>query len=494
MNYKLFFEKEDLISYSLLQVISQQPNGKITENEVLLDFSISSYRVQHVLETLNHDLKNVKSNVSSYIDTSEKKLLHGINITTTVVQSIRLMYLKHSLLYAMFEYHFIYSNQLSNAAFMKKNFISKTTFYNSQNKLKDILQQEDFYQVSSEFGDNEHAIRLHLFQFFYTAFNGIDNPFAELDAPADQIIESIQTKFQVAITPTQRTKLLIFLKTWILRMKNQCFVTKPMLAETKLDALDHQLLDQIQAILSKALTLPVGQIELDYLETFLVIQGYKPGYSELTSKMTMPLAYSWATDLMTQVKQSQMLLDNDALKTTTLESAILRINIQFTTFYVEPTTFISLDQVSFFKETYPLFDQVISHFIQTLHSNTTIKMGQNDSVNLYFSYMFAFINNIPINLLRNMVYICVDFSQGKLYTDYVIRTLTAFSNAHIMIERIPSPETDIYLSDFYNNSVQQIQITWRNPPTPLDWSLLGDTIIDCKKQKMTNVTDDDNER
>lgn len=102
--------------------------------------------------------------------------------------------------------------------------------------------------------------------------------------------------------------------------------------------------------------------------------------------------------------------------------------------------------------------------------------------------MFAFINHIPTESLRDQVHICVDFSQGTLYTQYVISTLATFNNAHIVIEQKLSQDTDIYLSDIYSQTVNQPQIIWQNPPTPTDWSVLGDIIVKTKKEKSSNLT------
>ena len=54
--------------------------------------------------------------------------------------------------------------------------------------------------------------------------------------------------------------------------------------------------------------------------------------------------------------------------------------------------------------------------------------------------MFASINNIPARLLKERVYVAVDFSQGDLYTEYVI-TLWM----HRFIMRIIINETNVFL-------------------------------------------------
>lgn len=91
--------------------------------------------------------------------------------------------------------------------------------------------------------------------------------------------------------------------------------------------------------------------------------------------------------------------------------------------------------------------------------------------------MFALITEVPTEALPDKVYLCVDFSQGSVYTTYIENTLKSFNNVHIVIQHEIDDMIDIYLSDFKSEAVKPLQIIWENPPTPHDWQMLGDTII-----------------
>ena len=221
--------------------------------------------------------------------------------------------------------------------------------------------------------------------------------------------------------------------------------------------------------------------ELNYLYTFLMVQNYLPVDATVFNPQIMPVAAKLTDQFMSNVVAHHILVDPQQLSQLPLRDKIFNIHIQFTTFYIEPTTFVDASQVSFFQESYPLFDEIVSSFILGLKQQTLIQFSTKDATNLYFSYMFALINAIPNELLVDKVYICVDFSQGDLYTDYIISTLQAFNNAHIVIEENVSEHTDIYLSDFYSRFITQTQIIWQDPPTPTDWAQLADTIVATKK-------------
>lgn len=48
---------------------------------------------------------------------------------------------------------------------------------------------------------------------------------------------------------------------------------------------------------------------------------------------------------------------------------LLNVNLQLTSFYIEPTTFVRENSVKFFKKSYPSFDIVINRFLKTFEKN-----------------------------------------------------------------------------------------------------------------------------
>ena len=109
-----------------------------------------------------------------------------------------------------------------------------------------------------------------------------------------------------------------------------------------------------------------------------------------------------------------------------LRHDLINVNLQLTSFYIEPSTFVRENSIKFFGKTYPSFDILIHRFLQSIQTEHEITLDAPKWVNLYYGYMFALINNIPARLLKERVYVAVDFSQGDLYTEYVINLYDAF--------------------------------------------------------------------
>lgn len=483
MNYTLFFEKNDQLAFTFLQQFTANREQIVPQATLLNVLPLSEYKLTQLLHTLNQDLAAVQSTADCNISFIDKTLLCGHNITTTVIHEIRLMYLKRSVLFALFNYNLLTSNRETKETFRKNHFISKTKFYATQLQLRDILNQSDFYQSSSMINDPEYTIRLRLFEFFYIAFNGVGSPFPELDTQINNFIVTVQANLKLVIKPIQRVKLAIFIKVWLLRVLNKHPLTMTIIPDNNITNKVKERLADIKSAAEQLFSLKLTVTEMNYFYSFLVTQQYLPGIETYLDQANFPLAYQLTDHLMTTLLADNVFVSPATFDTTELRTTLTKTHLRFTTFYVESTTFISFDQINFFQETYPLFHTIIKRFIQQLADQQVVHLSQRDANNLYFDYMFTLITTIPANQLHDKIFVCVDFSQGELYTNYVIKTLQGFNNAKLVIETSLSPNTDLYLSDFYTSTIKQSQIIWRNPPTPDDWTELGDVIVRIKHAK-----------
>lgn len=487
MDYTLFFEKNDQLAFLLLEKFFVKRNTIVTVSSIIDTLPISEYKLSQLLTSINTDLASIQYAKDASISTPEKNVLQGHNITTTVINELRLLYLKRSVLFALFKYNFLQSKSVSKGTFMKQNFISKTKFYASEVTLKQILNNSDFYHSPNVINDYEYVLRLHIFEFFYTAFNGIDSPFADMNVQINNLIIRIQAQFTFLIKPVQKSKLEIFLKIWILRAINGHQISEQLISADNIPRQTREKLTSIQTFIKDHFRVELKDEEMNYLYTFLLTQEYAAGIQQVLTKDDYPLAYKLTNDLITEIKREGALSDPAQFDPTDLFISLTRIHLRFITLYIEPTTFISLDQVNFFKQTYPIFHAIINRYIDHIKAQKIMTLNKRESANLYFDYMFAFINGIPKKFLLDKVHICVDFSQGTLYNNYIIKTLNGFANANIVIESNISRATDIYLSDFYATAVKKSQTIWRNPPSPDDWAALGDNIVRLKQAKVEKL-------
>ncbi len=485
LNYQFLLNNDDLICNQIVQLISQRTVQSVTKTELSKRLSLTNYQLNKYFDLINSDLMTISGEEPTYIDEQDHDLWHANNLNTLIVQKLTLLYLERSNMLPVFEYSFFYSNQYSKAQFMREHFMSKSAFFRSLKQLDKDLNQISFYQPVSHYQDDEFIIRLKLFQLYYTAYNGVSTPFAELDGLVETIYDCFNDYFDKPFKPTQRAKFGIFLKIWVLRMQNGFTISNLDLPNSQDDVKYGPLMVQIREILEQALT--VNQDEIDYLYCFLYTQGYLTLTTQQNDPADFPIATKLTQQMIAEVVNNGILVDNITWEKERLTANLMQIHLQFTTFYVEPTTFIDPDQISFFQDLYPSFDIVITKFITKLQADPDLQISQKMAVNLYFSYMFALINSIPPTALKDKIFICVDFSEGTLYSEYVVKSLGSFNHAHIIIEPDVTDNTDIYISDFRTDDVSVPQIIWQDPPTPNDWSQLADMILDQKKSKLNHL-------
>ena len=79
--------------------------------------------------------------------------------------------------------------------------------------------------------------------------------------------------------------------------------------------------------------------------------------------------------------------------------------------------------------------------------------------------------------MEEPIYVCIDFSHGKSYNDYIRMMLLTLKSMHIVYEESISSMTQIYLSDFALEELICEQMIWKRPPTPDDWEEFGELLL-----------------
>lgn len=494
MNFSLLFENEDQINYGIVQKFIHQTSNEINIESLIEEFKLTPYKLNKALTSINNDLNLISDSEMGYLEIPNKNILVGHNITSKLSSRLAIIYLERSTLFTIFEYKFIYSTQYSKAQYMKKNFISTTVFYNGERQLNQILKSNDFEHPQNFIKDDEYVIRLRIFQIYYSAYNGIISPFNELDDAVVTISDFLKENFLFNNSPSQEIKLDIFIRIWMLRLMNNGFVHHHTF-DFNFETQDYfSLFQPLIEIISDEIGVKISSFELEWAYSFLLSQGYLPlnnKYLANNQKGTEQ-ARQMTSDLIDLIRQNTHLIRLRGFNWEALNHQLFTINFQLTTFYIEPTTFISKNQIDFFKETYPVFDKIIRQYLENVQNAGVINLSQSEEFNLYFSYIFAFITEITPQRSLDEIYICVDFSQGTLYNNYIKRTLQAFDNVSIVLEINLSDKTNIYLSDFEINIENSdiIQVTWQDPPLAGDWAELADIIIELKYKKMKTLLPD----
>ena len=88
----------------------------------------------------------------------------------------------------------------------------------------------------------------------------------------------------------------------------------------------------------------------------------------------------------------------------------------------------------------------------------------------------------PIETLERPVCVCVDFTFGKYYNEFIAKQINGFKHFNLFIVDRLTADTDIYISDCNIDHSTISQIIWKNPPTADDWEDFGNKIVEIKNK------------
>jgi len=477
-----FLELNYRYQYYLLELVADNGDYYLTTAKAMKILGLSKFKISQYVENINVDLATISP--ESHLAINGDGMFESKQINEAVVRKIRLAYLKDSTLFKLLEFSLMNPKQTETADFCDALFIGKTKFYELRKEMVEVTSQFGLEFSKNQIVGPENQIRQFIFEVYYSYFNGIEKPFEMLQETVDQIVTAIGQQYQIELLPTTDTKLEIFVKVQYLRMRGKASVdgrllavdfkeTQPVVWQTMLTILTEHY---------QLLNVPL-EAEAESLLTFLFAEGY----------LTLTTNYLDA-GLQTQIleKSEQFLnqvrlgLERRPIQSAEFDEALDRlkghldqIHMRMLTFYVEPTTFIDENQLAYFAESNPLFHQIIQDFM-----NQQKTLAWRKQASLYYDYMFACIEDIPLRILKDRVYICVDFSQGKLYNQYMRKMVNYFNNLNIELQTTINEQTDLYLSDFYSSALTCEQLIWKNPPTVHNWQQFGDIVVALKKEKL----------
>lgn len=469
--------------YYLLELVADRGDYYLTMTRAMKLLGLSKFKISQYVETVNADLTLISAD--SYLRINGDGIFESSHISESIVRRIRLNYLQQSNLFKMFEFSLLNPNQNETSDFCDALFIGKTKFYELRKEMAEVAAHFNLQFKKNQLIGPEMQIRQFIFEIYYSYFNGIEKPLTLFQETVDQMLEALHEQFHINLLPTTVTKLEIYLKVQSLRLRGKHGLTEAFLApEFKIQ--QPQLWQPVMTMLTtnyQLLQMPL-EVEAEGLLTFLFTESYLPLEIDYLTTALKNSVHQKTSQFVNKVESSLM---NDAAHNAqypqilaNLAHDLDQIHTKHLTFYTEPTTFIDEQQLTYFAEANPLFHQIIQLFT----TKQTTDLDWRKQASLYYDYMFACIENIPLKILKDRVYICVDFSQGRLYNQYMKETVNYFNNLNIEVQTTIDERTDLYLSDFYSSTLTCEQLIWKNPPTILNWQQFGDLVVAIKKEKL----------
>lgn len=474
MNFNYLLTEDDRYQYYILQYLELNKTGYISV-ELVCEFSgLSKFKVKKYLNNLNHDLTELGCVEAVKVQDNNEVTVKQLN--TLIVKKIRLAYLQRSGIYLLLQNAL--TKNLGIEAFAKEHFYSKSYTYALKKELTKILKEYGIEYRSNELCGDEIVVRNFLYTIYYDFFNGLSQPF---DTATVQLIEQLKKQlirhYEPTLSLVRTAKLQLFLGVLIQRVQRQHSIPIEAFADDLIDGCQFP----IGQIIKQSLTATTDQTERDYILTFLFAENMTQTYFGKT-KLKRFKTIKQGTCQITDAIMQALTLPVEVKKT--LRAQLLSVNLRLALFYAEVSTFTSERQINFFQESYPTSSHVVlnhlSEFMQTATVDPRLK------ISFFYHYLFAIVESVPYQILNPEIHICVDFSSGQAYTHYIEKQIMGFKNLNIILEKNITQKTQLFVSDFAQDTLRINQIIWKNPPSTDDWGDFGDLMVQIKKELVLN--------
>lgn len=459
---------EDDFKYKLLiyQILLVYDGGVVEEDFLTNTLEISSFKLSQYIEELVEELKKIPGNNKLERDTH---VFQGINFSVRYYQVLRRYYFEQSLeVSVLLQVGVLQNYTLLEFAHLK--FISKGTVYSIVKRLNEYLENWYISLKNNRLKGSETAIRFFLFQLFYYFYGSARLPMIKnKKLELGNIITGIQLLYSINFTVNQLAQLETFLTIQFIRIqKNNLIEPNDFFnsEENFFSNLEKWYLAKNKKIFKKDI-----ENESNYLFSFMLLNHFiKNENIEIEFTEVFELFKSISTKKMPEL--IPLLRGN-------VEYALKLICFKWKYFSFSFASFVSKDQIAYFQQSFPKIHDVVYTFAESM-ANSKRKLNDFAMAHLYYDFIFCLLQFEEVLALEKSVHICIDFSGGVTYNNFIKINISSFSYLNLVIDNKITAKTDIYISDFFNSKVTCEQIIWKNPPLDYDWKLFANKVIETK--------------
>ncbi|GKT04368.1 hypothetical protein ACRYI5_05420 [Furfurilactobacillus sp. WILCCON 0119] len=477
--YLALLDRDQQTSIRLLQYILDKNRDVILLNNVFADLGISAYKLKRIIEMINHQMESLfdQDNCPTIILFDQGIQTSGV--TSQTMKALLQRLASNSIRFKIFTRTYLYDDQDNFGDFLSRLGISRAVYYRQKTTIALTVSSLPGWDERSE-----AALRRSLFGVYYYFFNGATFPFsAGITAAAKQEVERIRQLEQVRLTITQRIQLQYLCAIQITRLRMKKWVEA---TDVEVQSTVPLLTEYVKQQFS--LDDDMATLEINAINEFLVI------IDALT--ITGATLSPELQENVTRVTQEQLNIISNAVSATLpakmmadLTKSLRLINLKCQYPFYSLATFASPTEISFFQETYPRVHATVERLIMACQKQMVGQIDEAMLTQIYYSLMFTLLNVVPIAYFAVPINVTVDFSQGDIYSEYIKRNVLSLAPGEIQVDSVVTAKTDLYLSDIYFPESVVPQVTWENPPLPVDWEHLADVIIELKQRPVKDEAD-----
>ncbi|MGX6962958.1 helix-turn-helix domain-containing protein [Vagococcus xieshaowenii] len=475
MKTEVLMENDDRFKILILQYLELNKQGYVHISKLYELTGLSKFKMENLLKELMEDLLLLEENPKLYIN--DEGVIEIKKINLSIIKKIKLKYLEHSLTFKMLDDLVV--RQSSVDKFSKDNHLSRSQLYIKRKELKKFLSSYDIKLKGNKILGDETRVRNALCIIYFDIYNGIKFPFSdEIYNIVNRLVIHYEQWFKFNLTYVDRVKLGIVIAVSIIRVKNNHHNNiKFFESDDLLDFFSLQI-----SMLSDYLPVKSNILiyEVEYILVYIVLNfegdSIKKNYSKIQTSFFNDVDEFSQNTINKIVSNVEKISDMHYEEKKLFIEEIYKNNRRKYLFDIERT---NIKSKRFFEETYPEISNIVSESI-----DDELSKGKYDfkflSNHLFYDYILILFSLFSITSLEKTIHVCVDFTMGRHYNQFIINQVVGFRHFNIKIEDKLTNKTDIYISDCIIENIEIIQIIWKSPPTSDDWEDFGNKVIEVK--------------
>lgn len=470
MNFNVFLDEDQRYKYYIVKLLEMNQNIFFSQAQLMDALGLSKYKVDKFLKGIEEDSELLKLKISIAVDISGEIISQGFN--NLVTKRLRLYYLEQSKQYQLLYEMLVGSNQ-STESLATKLYVSRASIYNELKILKDNLKIYGLKVKNLKIVGRELKVRSFFFSLLNDFYCGITKPFSqEINKKINSFKNLLLVNKNIYPTKVQEYRLELFIGISFIRKEKKFLLDEPILNIPELELYPYFKLYGSNKNKSNL------DIQNEIQNVFFFC------YAEnLINDLQWEIRFKdnkEALDISRHfVKELEKFVTLDFKFKEQIIKEIFRINQKWLYFHFKEATFTFDNQKSYFQEIYFKCDSIVRTYLGQ-SSLEKLFEDEEEKVKVYYDYLFILTTIVPTNFIEEVIYVCVDFSHGKFYNDFIQNSIKSFKNLNIVFEHKITNNTQIYISDFVLKGIGCRQVIWKNPPGPNEWKLFGDLIVKLK--------------
>lgn len=445
----------------------------ITTPELRMQLGISTYQVNFACQQLHE----IGANDSRFDFTYDKEAgLTLAGVTTQTIEFLTVLLAKKSLTLKV-----LLNGSLgiggSRANFLKNYGVSQSTYYRIKHKmLENVRVDFPVVQISNEI--EARAILQHVAFFFFASG---EFPLHEYREQITDTLNFVTRNWNLDLTNSERKEVTYFMAVQLLRIKNmrKILTAKDDLLLTPTDLKFQRAHKYLQK--NWELTEEQAYHEAMFFNAYLIV--YDDSLHNKQALLKRDPEIEQLTEQQLHFIEAQLHIKDCRREFPGFYRYLRKINVKSLSPFFFINTYIDAATISELEHAYPLINVLASRFVKLRRRIQNPQISETSSLQLYYHYSLLLLTAIPNSAYNDQIHIVADFSTGRIFTGYIQQQLKKMTEANIVIDSKIDNNTDLYLSDKYDVSVKNDQITWNCPPTSQDWYTLRSVVIQKRMQK-----------